>query len=104
MSTDLIPLATASGIACLGQESEGWNLATGGGVREFSWPIPFELPFGTPPVVQVALSGFDLDQRDSARISVAPTNLTAEGFDLVVRTWEDSRVYGVEASWIAIGS
>ena len=104
MITDLVPLATASGIACLGYQSQGWNLSDGDGAREFTTRIGFELAFGAAPVVQVALSGFDLDQRDSARLSVAPANIGPEGFDLVVRSWDRSRVYGVEVSWIAIGS
>ncbi len=104
MSNDLIPIATSSGITCVGHETEDWNLATGEGLREFLWPITFEFPFGAPPVVQLSLSGFDLDQRDSSRISIAPANIGPQGFDLVIRTWENSRVYRVEASWIAIGS
>ncbi|MCB1245621.1 MAG: H-type lectin domain-containing protein, partial [Verrucomicrobiae bacterium] len=65
--------------------------------------IPFEFPFGTTPVIHAGLTGFDLDQRDSARLKLLVTHIDPSGFDLTIRTWADTRVYSVEVSWMAIG-
>jgi len=99
----------ASSVACIGVNSEDWNLSAipVGELdvpRTYNTDIFFPEPFNTVPVVQVALVGFDLDQRDSARLSVAASHITTEGFKLAVTTWMETRVYGVEASWLAIGS
>ena len=54
-------------------------------------------------MVQVAIAGFDIDQRDSARLSVRASAITATGFEIIVQTWQNSRVYKVEISWLAVG-
>lgn len=110
MSTSpLIPVAIASAVTRLHHSTEGWNLDTESGAdetgcRRFVQRIEFETPFGSTPIVQAGLCGFDLDQRDSARLEVSPKGIDAEGFDLEICSWNGSRVYGIDVSWIAIGS
>ena len=110
MSTSsLIPLAIASSVTRLSYTTEGWNLSTASGsdesaCRRFVKRIEFETPFGSTPVVQAGLAGFDLDQRDSARLKITVQEIDAGGFDLEICSWNGSRVYGVDVSWIAIGS
>ena len=109
MNGELIPLLINASVVCVGQECEGWTLAgveggDGGGTREFVQRVEFERSFGMAPVVHVGLTGLDIDGSESARVSVGVGEVGPAGFDLVVRTWEYTRVYGVEVSWMAIGS
>ncbi|HEY5892753.1 MAG TPA: H-type lectin domain-containing protein [Chthoniobacterales bacterium] len=109
MNESIIPWRTASSVFCAGVNSEGWNLARIPESdldvpRTFSAEITFSKPFNSAPLVHASLTGFDLDQRDSARISVVVSDVTAAGFVTSVTTWMETRVYGVEVSWLAIGS
>jgi hypothetical protein len=109
MTASLTPWKTASAVVSLGGETPGWNLAdcpedNPEAPRTFSIHIEFAERFQWPPVVQAGLAGFDLDQRDSARLSVAVTKVNATGFDLSITTWMTTRVYSVEVSWLALGS
>lgn len=109
MNESIIPWKTASSVFCAGVNSEGWNLSRipDGEIdvpRTFVSEVTFSKPFNSVPLVQASLSGFDLDQRDSARISVAVSDVTVSGFTISVTTWMETRVYGVEASWLAIGN
>jgi hypothetical protein len=109
MNQSIVPWKTASSVLCVGVKSEGWNLAEvpAGTVetpRTFTAEVIFPEPFNAVPVVQAALAGFDLDQRDSARISVAVTEVTETGFTVAMTTWMETRVYGVEVSWLVIGN
>jgi hypothetical protein len=109
MSTSIVPLKIASAVLSVGVQTEGWNLAEVPAdsfetPRVFTTPIAFVEPFQGIPVVQAALSGFDLDQRDSARVSLGLSQITPEGFTLEITTWRETRVYAVEVSWLAIGS
>ncbi|MCL4103600.1 UNVERIFIED_CONTAM: hypothetical protein GTU68_059679 [Idotea baltica] len=108
MNNELIPVALASSVVKLDHELEDWNLADAGEdesePREYTHRVVFDVPFKTTPVVQVGLTGFDLDQRDSARLTVGPRAIDSTGFEIAVATWNDTRVYGVDVSWIAIGS
>ena len=67
-------------------------------------PVVFDRPFDSVPVVQLGLTGFDLDQRDSARVSLKATQVTPTFFQAEVWIWAGTRVYSVEFHWLAIGA
>jgi hypothetical protein len=45
----------------------------------------------------------DLDKDTNVRADVQAKNISATGFDLIFRTWGDTRVARVRLSWIAMG-
>ena len=57
--------------------------------------------FNTIPKVQVMFNNFDTDKNTNLRLSVSATNITAQGFDAVISTYFDSKVYGVGFAWFA---
>lgn len=73
------------------------------GPRECVVPVRFKEPFRDPPVVHVGLSMWDMDQKTNARADISAENIAEGGFDIVFRTWGDTRVARVRASWMAIG-
>lgn len=81
----------------------GGEMWTGHGSRERRKRITFSEPFRTQPSVQVSLSLWDMDQRANVRADIAADNVSPKGFDLVFRTWSDTRVARVRMSWMAIG-
>ncbi len=88
--------------------TEGWSLAEAdpdveADIRTFAVTVFFDSPFFSVPVVQLGLTGFDIDQRDSSRISVVADSITESGFQVLITTWAKTRVYAVELNWIAIG-
>lgn len=85
----------------------GWTLldppeAEGSG-RVFRGRVEFERSFSAFPVVQLGVTGFDIDKGANARLKVAVVGVDGQGFDVEVRTWWDSRLWSVELSWLAIG-
>jgi hypothetical protein len=112
MSDTLIPWKTLSATVTIGQETEGWDLASlpepwpegWDGARTFVYPVVFESPFYQPPVISIGLTGFDIDQSASARIKLGAAQITAEGFSVEITTWLNTRVYSVDFSWIAMGA
>lgn len=107
MISDYIPWKILSSTAQVGLLTEGWNLSESpsdlGTCRQFTLTIPFAYPFSYPPVVQVGLTGFDMDQGTSPRLTTTVTNITPETFDVVFTTWQNTLVYSAEVSWLAIG-
>jgi hypothetical protein len=103
------PWKTLSASVQLGVLSEGWNLATPAAesteeARVFRFTVFFAAPFVSPPVVHLGLTGFDLDQRDSNRLTLAATEITNASFVVEVSTWRDTRVYSIAFSWLALGA
>jgi hypothetical protein len=96
-------LASNVGVGVL---TDGWTLDVpdpAADSREFIVDIVFASPFAVAPVVQLGLTGFDIDQRDTSRITLKAESITASGFQAVIATWAATRVYAVEFNWLAIG-
>ena len=91
-----------SGWVTRGTTSPGWNLREGDGTREFIVHITFPEPFTEIPDVIVSLLMADISKDFNTRVWVLARDVTTTGFDLVMRTWSDTYVNGVGATWIAI--
>ena len=102
-----IPWKILSSTVGVGILTPDWDLDAEVGepdeARSFRVAITFASPFTTPPVVQLGLTGFDIDQRDSPRLTLSATQITADGFEAVISSWATTRVYAVEFNWVAIG-
>lgn len=108
MHTLTVPWKVLASHVGVGMLTEGWTLdeeaPPGGEVHCFRVAVAFDTPFDAVPVVQLGLTGFDLDQRDSARVSLKATQVTPSGFQAEVWSWAGTRVYSVEFHWLAIGA
>ncbi|MEL7298759.1 MAG: H-type lectin domain-containing protein [Pseudomonadota bacterium] len=76
---------------------------SGKGPRVVKTPVTFAEPFRAPPSVQVALSMWDMDNAANSRADMRAEAVTVSGFELIFRTWGDTRVARVRANWTAIG-
>jgi hypothetical protein len=104
--SDLLPLSICSSIAKFSQEDPGFSLHIAQGddeERVFRARIDFASPFAGPPVVHVGISSFDIDHCDTARLRVRAEAISATGFELVLTTWRNTKVYSAETSWLAVG-
>lgn len=100
------PLQMLAGTNHFDKTHPGWTLLgppSEGVDREFSARIEFEREFSLPPVVQVALSGVDAEGASTLRLRVRARHIDKAGFTLLVSTWFDSQVHGVDVSWLALG-
>ena len=82
---------------------DGGQMWTGTGPREARMRVTFDEPFKTIPAIQTVLAMFDIDEATNQRADLTHGNVTTEGFDLIFRTWGDTRVARVRADWTAIG-
>lgn len=81
-------------------DGEMW---TGEGARERVVTVTFATPFRAPPAVHLSMSLLDMATGPSVRADLTAQHITATGFQIVFRTWEDSRVARIRAAWLAIG-
>lgn len=82
---------------------DGGEMWTGLGARERRRAIRFSSVYRRPPAVQTSVSLWDVDTSPHMRADVSAENVTVQGFDIVFRTWGDSRVARVRVAWTAIG-
>lgn len=106
MTLGIDPLNLLSGVEKLGSDLEGWTLDDIEGIdadRQFRSPVKFDRPFSAPPVVHIGIVGFDISERDAARLEASVRNITTRGFEIVLSTWLNTRLWRVNVSWLAIG-
>ncbi len=84
--------------------ADGGVMWTGQGNRESRHVVAFKEPFRDAPSVMVGISMWDIDHRNTSRADITAENITRDGFDLVFRTWGDTRVARIRANWTAIGA
>lgn len=81
-------------------DGEMW---TGEGPRRIARSVSFADTFVAPPVVNVSMTMWDIADGANARADVSAEEVTAKGFEIVFRTWGDTRVARVRVGWIALG-
>lgn len=82
---------------------EGGEMWTGKGGRERRVAVRFDTPYKAAPAVFVSPSLMDMNNEGAYRAEMVAENITQKGFDVVFRTWSDSRVARVRAAWMAVG-
>ncbi|MBF9034147.1 hypothetical protein HKCCE2091_07835 [Rhodobacterales bacterium HKCCE2091] len=82
---------------------DGGEMWTGEGPREARRAVGFSQDFKSLPAVQVAVSMYDMDGGTNQRADLRAEAVTRSGFELVFRTWGDSRIARIRADWLAIG-
>ena len=103
LSHHAVGVAQGSRLMFTAFEDEG-PMWAGDGPRHVSQHIAFERAFLHAPMVQVSISMWDIEGTSNQRADIQAENITKGGFDLVFRTWGDTRVARVRADWMAIGS
>lgn len=95
----------ARGEFAAGVTSEGWSLNAGTGTRNHVVFVRFPKPFAEQPSVVLSLTSVDgAPAKDgNIRVALKADNITREGFVVKISTWGDSRVAGMEGTWLAFG-
>jgi hypothetical protein len=107
MNTAMEPFSFLAGRQVLGVETEGWDLdqpSADGADRRLRVKVGFASPFRSAPLVHLGLCGFDISEHDCARLTVEAQNVTREGFEIVLGTWFNTRLWRVEVNWLALGA
>ena len=76
---------------------------TGQGAREKRVAVIFETSFTDMPSVLIGISMWDIDHKTNSRVDISAEAITETGFEIVFRTWGDSRIARIRAGWTAIG-
>ena len=82
---------------------DGGKMWTGNGPREVRKKIRFSEAYKSVPAVMVGISMWDLDQKTNQRSDLCAEKVTETGFEIVFKTWSDTRVARIRADWTAIG-
>jgi hypothetical protein len=103
----MVPLNLVAGAVRFDASHPRWTLLDGpepdGAARTFRGRVNFERLFSSSPVVQIGITGFDVDNGANARLNVGLVGVDEQGFEVELRTWWNSRLWSVDLSWIAIG-
>ena len=82
---------------------DGGAMWTGSGPRERRRAVTFRSRFKSAPTVHVSVSLWDVDTASAMRAEITAEQITETGFEIVFRTWLDTRIARIRAGWLAIG-
>lgn len=104
--SNLVPFSVLSSVAVLDSSLDGWTLldVPATDMRVFNFSVVFERPFASSPLVHVALVGLDVENTDATRLRLRALDITPNGFTIHLETWLNTRVWGADVSWLAIGA
>lgn len=77
---------------------------SGEGPRLVRHAVTFPEPFAAPPVVHVTIGMWDIEGGANQRADICAEQIATTGFDIVFRTWGDTKVARIRAEWLAIGA
>jgi hypothetical protein len=80
----------------------GYTLHENEGERSYTMEVTFAQPFDKKPEVIVAVSLVDGSKETNLRYQVEANAVSRDGFLIKMRTWSDSKIYGLAGSWIAV--
>lgn len=84
-------------------ENDG-EMWTGKGPRRVRHQISFSESYKAVPNVTLQMSMVDMSNDAYIRADVQAENITATGFEIVFRTWDDSRIARIRVAWQSIGA
>lgn len=73
------------------------------GPRERRHAVNFSQAYRTPPHVYVSMSLLDIDNNAPIRAEVVAETVSEDGFEIVFRTWADTRIARIRVAWLSIG-
>jgi H-type lectin domain-containing protein len=113
LSTDLIKQETTSplvGMQIITAAGELFNhvdengpMWAGDGDREVRVEVRFSAIFQRPPHISLGISGIDSSMAQNLRFSLVHEAVTTEGFEIVMKTWSDTKIARASVNWSAIG-
>jgi hypothetical protein len=78
-----------------------YNLNTNSGDRSMTIEVSYNKPFEVKPKVILSVTHFDGDKAFNLRYNVEVLSVSRDGFTIKIRTWSDSKIYGISGYWLA---
>jgi len=106
MTSTVEPMSFLAGTESLGFTLDSWNLHAEpphDGDRCYSTRVAFAHAFRGVPLVHIGISGLDASNQDAVRVTASAAAITPEGFEIVISTLLDTRLWRVDVNWLAIG-
>lgn len=73
------------------------------GDREVRLKIRFSGSFQTPQHITLGITGMDSSMAQNLRFSLVAEGVTSDGFEIVLKTWDDTKIARASVNWSAIG-
>lgn len=73
------------------------------GDREVRCQIDFAHSFHKPPHIILGITGMDSSMAQNLRFSLLAETVTVTGFEIVMKTWDDTKIARASVNWSAIG-
>ena len=91
-----------SGTFSANSTNQGYTLNKESGDRTYSIEVNFPEGFNVKPNIILSVSNIDADKDTNLRYDVVAKAISRDGFVITIKTWSDSKIYGISGSWMAV--
>jgi hypothetical protein len=91
-----------SGTFSANSTTPNYTLHQQSGDRAVSIEVTFDKGFEVKPEIILSVSLLDAEKTTNIRYSVLAKAISRDGFVITIRTWSDSKIYGIGGSWLAV--
>ena len=81
--------------------SEGFTLDKNSGDRIYTMYVKFEKGFEKTPSIILGVNKLDSSKDTNTRFEVMADGVSRDGFTIKIKTWSDSKIFGIGGNWIA---
>lgn len=81
----------------------GLPMWAGDGDREVRLDVAFANAFAEPPGITLGLTGIDAAHDQNLRFWLDAVDVTAKGFTIMFKTWDDTHIARASVAWQALG-
>jgi hypothetical protein len=81
-----------------------YTLDKNDGDRVVQLEVTFKKPFDVKPEVIVSVNFMDADKERNPRYEVKTISVSRDGFLVQVKTWSDTRIFGIGGGWMAVSA
>jgi len=97
----LVSAQTQSGQWATNAAESGYNLNTNTGDRAMTIEVAFKNPYEVKPKVILSVTSLDADKGVNNRYNVEVLSVSRDGFTVKIKTWADSKIFGISGYWLA---
>ena len=82
---------------------QGYTLDKNSGERIYTTYVKFEPGFDKMPTIIMNVNKLDCSKEDNIRYDVSSDAVSRDGFTIKIKTWGNTKIYGIGGGWIAFG-
>jgi hypothetical protein len=91
-----------SGTFSANSSTPNYTLDKNSGDRTITIEVNYHIAFDKKPVVILSVNQLDASTNSNVRYEVKTISVSRDNFIIQIKTWSESKIFGISGTWLAI--